>query len=158
MERRAFVVRTWPALLAALSVLGRRLWAGSPYRRSLLRPSLFRRAVRVAAAPSGWSISRQRLRTRACRRGRNGQLKDKMGVPSRVRSCHTARLAGISSKGMSQPRTFAGSWRNGRKLPDWRCRRCLRIRLAWHPQEPSHGNFDVLAFQFDGTTRTFASH
>jgi len=86
------------------------------------------------------------------------QLKDKLGVPTGVRSCHTARLDGYLIEG---------------HVPASDIRRLLAERpkvagLAV-PEMPSHtpgmappgaepGNFDVLSFQSDGSTRTFARH
>jgi len=86
------------------------------------------------------------------------KMKDKLGVPSGVRSCHTARLEGYLIEG---------------HVPASDIRRLLAERpktagLAV-PEMPSHtpgmappgadpGNFDVLAFKSAGSTRTSARH
>jgi hypothetical protein len=86
------------------------------------------------------------------------ELKDELGVPRSVRSCHTAMVAGYLIEG---------------HVPAGDIRRLLKERpeaagLAvpgMPPRTPgmaqpgeSEGGYEVLAFQYDGSTKLFASH
>jgi hypothetical protein len=85
------------------------------------------------------------------------ELKDELGVPGGVRSCHTALVGGYVIEG---------------HVPASDVRRLLAERLkvaglavpgmpAGSPgmAEPGkEGDYKVLAFQLDGSTRPFASH
>ena len=86
------------------------------------------------------------------------KLKDKLGVPAGVRSCHTARVGGYLIEGhvpasdirrllAERPKTA------GLAVPDMPP---LTPGMAPSGVEPK--DFEVVAFQADGTTRVFARH
>ena len=86
------------------------------------------------------------------------KLKDKLGVPANVRSCHTAQVEGYLIEGhvpasdirrllADRPKTA------GLAVPDMPP---LTPGMAPPGVEPR--DFEVIAFKSDGTTRTFARH
>jgi hypothetical protein len=86
------------------------------------------------------------------------ELKDEMGIPSAVRSCHTAVVGGYLIEGhvpagdiqrlLAKRPKVAGLAVPG--MPS-------RSPGMAQPGEPE-GGYDVLAFQSDGSTQLFASH
>jgi hypothetical protein len=86
------------------------------------------------------------------------ELKDRLGVPDKVRSCHTAKIESYLIEG---------------HVPATDIRRLLRERPkvaglsvpGMPPRTPgmaepgtATGGYDVVAFQLDGGTQTFARH
>jgi hypothetical protein len=86
------------------------------------------------------------------------QLKDRLGIPQKVRSCHTAQIESYLIEG---------------HVPATDIRRLLRERPkvaglsvpGMPPRTPgmaepgtTTGGYDVVAFRLDGATQTFARH
>ena len=156
-QRRAFVSHM-VGLLAA-GIAGRRLWALSPYLAGDPTPiSVWKSSTCACCAKWVDHIRANGFAPVIRDEEEMERLKDKLGVPSGVRSCHTARLEGYLIEG---------------HVPASDIRRLLAEKpkaagLAV-PEMPSHtpgmappgaepGDFDVLVFQSDGSTRIFASH
>ncbi len=156
-DRRAFVSQT-VGLLAA-GIAGRRLWAVSPYLAGNPTPISVWKSSTCACCVKWVDHIREHGFAPIIRDEEEmDRIKDKLGVPSGVRSCHTARLEGYLIEG---------------HVPASDIRRLLTERpkvagLAV-PEMPSHtpgmappgaepGNFDVVSFQSDGSTKIFARY
>jgi hypothetical protein len=157
MERRAFVANL--AGIAAAGIIGRRLWAESPMWSGTPTPiTVWKSSTCACCAKWVEHIEANGFKPTIYDEEEMEQVKDKLGVPTGVRSCHTARVDGYLLEG---------------HVPASDIRRVMAERpkvagLAV-PEMPSHtpgmappgsepGNFDVLTFQSDGSTRTFARH
>jgi hypothetical protein len=156
-ERRAFVSHMVGLLMAG--IVGRRLWAASSNLAVNPTPiSVWKSSTCACCAKWVDHIQANGFAPAIHDEEEMERLKDKLGVPSGVRSCHTARLEGYLIEG---------------HVPASDIRRLLAERpkvagLAV-PEMPSHtpgmappgaepGDFDVLTFQSDGSTRIFARH
>ena len=156
-ERRAFVSHM-VGLLAA-GIAGPRLWAETPYLAGSPTPiSVWKSSTCACCAKWVDHIRANGFAPVVRDEEEMERLKDKLGMPAGVRSCHTGRVEGYLIEG---------------HVPASDIRRLLAERpkvagLAV-PEMPSHtpgmappgsepGDFDVLAFQLDGSTRIFSRH
>jgi hypothetical protein len=157
IERRAFMARM--AGVVALGIAGRRLWAELP--AFAVKPT----AITIYKSSSCGCCAKWVDHIRASGfapdvhdREDMDELKEKLGVPEAVRSCHTGQVDGYLIEG---------------HVPASDIRRLLLERpevagLAVPGMPPrTHGmappgvevgDYEVVAFQTDGTTRVFASH
>jgi hypothetical protein len=157
IKRRTFVARI--AGLVAVSVAGRRLWAGLPPMLSKPTPiTIYKSSSCECCAKWVDHIRASGYAPTVHDEEKMEALKDEMGVPSQVRSCHTGivekylieghvpasdiqrllterpKIAGLGVPGMP-PRTYGMA-----------------------PPGVEVGGYDVIAFQLGGETRLFARH
>jgi hypothetical protein len=157
IKRRTFVARF--AGLVAVSVAGRRLWAGLPPVASKPTPiTIYKSSSCECCAKWVDHIRASGFAPTVHDEEKMEALKDEMGVPSEVRSCHTGivekylieghvpasdiqrllterpKIAGLAVAGMP-PRTYGMA-----------------------PPGVEVGGYDVTAFQLGGETRLFARH
>ncbi len=158
ITRRAFVARI--AGVFAVAVGGKRLW-GRQMLASRVAPTL----ITVYKSSScdcctGWvnHIRANGFAPVVHDEEDMEALKDRLGVPKSVRSCHTARADGYLIEGhvpasdirrllAARPKTA------GLAVPGMPQR-----TPGMAPPGVEIGGFEVLAFQLDGTTETFARH
>ena len=157
MKRRVFVVRM--AGMAAIGMTGDRLWAQASSWRSAPTPITVYKSSTCGCCKA-WveHLQANGFSPVVHDEEEMDQLKEKLGVPSDVRSCHTAQLNGYLIEGhvpasdirrlLAQRPETAGLAVPG--MPP------LTPGMAPKGVEPR--NFEVVAFQLDGTTQTFASH
>jgi hypothetical protein len=157
MNRRVFVNRL--AGIAAMGVIGDQLWAQPARWKSAPTPITVYKS-KTCGCCTAWveHLGANGFSPLVHDEEEMDKLKDRLGVPGAVRSCHTARLNGYLIEGhvpasdirrllAERPKT-AGLAVPG--MPP------MTPGMAPEGVEP-HG-FEVVAFQVDGTTRTFASH
>jgi hypothetical protein len=157
MKRRVFVARM--AGMAAVGMMGDQLWAQASSWGSAPTPITVYKSSTCGCCKA-WveHLQANGFSPVVHDEEEMDKLKDKLGVPSGVRSCHTAQLNGYLIEGhvpasdirrllAERPRT-AGLAVPG--MPP------LTPGMAPKGVEPR--DFDVVAFQVDGTTKTFASH
>ena len=157
IERRPFVAHI--AGLVAVALTGRRLGAELISARPTPTPiSVYKSSTCSCCAKWVDHIRANGFAPTVRDEEEMDRLKDKLGVPAGVRSCHTARVGGYLIEGhvpasdirrllAERPKTA------GLAVPDMPP---LTPGMAPPGVEPS--DFDVVAFQADGTTRVFARH
>jgi len=157
IRRRTFVARI--AGLAAMSVTGRRLWAELPLLAIAPIPiTIYKSSSCECCARWVDHIKANGFAPVVHDDEEMEAIKDEMGVPKDVRSCHT----GIVEKYLIEGHVPASDIQ--RLLHE----RPKALGLAVPGMPPrTHGmappgvevgGYEVLAFQRDGTTRVFASH
>lgn len=157
IDRRVFVSRM--AGLVALGATSRRLWAELPA---------------LAAGPTFITIYKSS--TCGCctkwvdhvRAGgfspvvqdeeQMDKLKDKLGVPSGVRSCHTAQVDGYLIEGHVPSSDIRRLLAERPKVAGLAVPEMPPLTPGMAPDGVEPQDFDVLTFQRDGSTRTFARH
>ncbi len=157
INRRVFVARF--AGLAAVGVAGHRLWA------ELAPPTIGPKPIAIFKSSTCTCCTKWVDHIRAAGftpvvrdEEEMDKLKDKLGVPDGVRSCHTAQIEGYLIEGhvpasdirrllAERPRIA------GLAVPDMPP---LTPGMAPAGVEPR--DFEVVAFQLDGSTRSFARH
>ena len=86
------------------------------------------------------------------------RLKDELGVPKAVRSCHTALVGGYLIEG-HVPAADIRQLLSDRPKAARPCRPGMPAGTPGMAEsESAMGGFEVLAFQSDGSTRSFARH
>ena len=157
IDRRLFVTRM--VGLAALGVTSRRLWAELP-----------------ALATGPTSITIYKSSTCGCctkwvdhiRAGgfstvvhdeeEMEKLKDKLGVPGSVRSCHTAQVDGYLIEGHVPSADIRRLLAERPKVAGLAVPEMPPLTPGMAPAGVEPQDFEVVSFQSDGTTRTFARH
>ena len=157
IERRAFVAHITG--LVAVGLTGRRLWAELSSGPTSPTPiSVYKSSTCTCCAKWVDHIRASGFAPTVRDEEEMDRLKDKLGVPAGVRSCHTARVEGYLIEGhvpasdirrllAERPRTA------GLAVPDM-----PPLTPGMAPPGVEPGDFDVVAFQADGTTRVFARH
>ena len=155
MDRRVFVMRM--AGLAALSVLDRPLlWAES----ALVPTPITVYKSSTCGCCTAWidHIRADGFSPTVHDEEEMDKLKDMMGVPGAVRSCHTALLDGYLIEGhvpASDMRRLLAERPNtaGLAVPGM-----PPLTPGMAPKGVEPRDYDVIAFQPDGTTRMFSRH
>lgn len=157
IERRVFVARI--AGLVAVGVAGRRLWAELPLSTVGSTPITVYKSSTCECCTKWVDHLRANGFSPVVHDDENmDKLKDKLGVPDKVRSCHTAQTEGYLIEGhvpasdirrllAERPKTA------GLAVPEMPP---LTPGMAPAGEEPR--DFEVVAFQRDGNIRTFARH
>ena len=87
-------------------------------------------------------------------------VKDNLGVPGKVRSCHTGQVGKYLVEGHVPPGISAGCSRRSRRSPGSRCPACRRARRAWRSRagrsRPAVRR--ALRSPSDGKTTSYARH
>lgn len=157
ITRRGFVGRIAGLMAAGLS--GRRLWAQFPAASS------GRATISVYKSSSCGCCTKWVDHLRA-----NGfdldvhdeeemdAVKDKLGVPPAVRSCHTGRAEGYLIEGHVPASDIRRLLATRPKAAGLAVPGMPSLAPGMAPPGAEIRGFDVVAFQVDGTTRTFASY
>ena len=156
MQRRGFVIRM--AGLVAVGVTGRSLWAQLPSAMGPTPITVYKSSTCGCCTKWVDHIRASGFAPVVHDQEEMEDLKDEMGVPSAVRSCHTA----IVGKYLIEGHVPASDIRRllaerpkvlGLAVPDMPP---LTPGMAPEGVEPK--DFEVLSFQTDGSTRVFARH
>lgn len=86
------------------------------------------------------------------------KLKDKLKVPNGVRSCHTAQVDGYLIEGHVPATDIRRLLAERPKVAGLAVPEMPPLTPGMAPAGVKPHDFDVLAFQSDGSTRTFARH
>ena len=157
IKRRVFLVRL--AGLASVGITGRHLWAQLPGLANAPTPITVYKSSTCGCCTK-WvdHIRANGFAPTVHDEEEMDQLKDKLGVPQGVRSCHTAWADGYLIEGhvpasdikrllAERPKTA------GLAVPDM-----PPFTPGMAPPGVEPHDYDVVAFQLDGTTRNFARH
>ena len=85
-------------------------------------------------------------------------IKDKLGVPQAVRSCHTAQVQGYLIEGHVPASDIRRLLATGPKAAGLAVPGMPSLAPGMALRGPEIKGFDVVAFQLDGSTKTFAAH
>ncbi len=155
MKRRIFLART--AGLVAVGITGRRLWAQLP--------ALTSTPITVFKSSTCGCCTKWVDHVRA-----NGfvptvrdeeemeKLKDKLGVPEKVRSCHTAQADGYLIEGHVPAADIKRLLAERPKVAGLAVPEMPPLTPGMAPPGVEPRDFEVISFQSDGTTKTFARH
>jgi hypothetical protein len=156
IERRVFVARL--AGLLALGATGPRLWAELP-RAAVGTPITVYKSSSCGCCTKWVDHIRENGFSPAVHDEENmDELKDELGIPRGVRSCHTALVEGYLIEGhvpASDIRRLLAERPKaaGLAVPDM-----PPLTPGMAPPGVKPRDYEVLAFQTDGTTRSFARH
>jgi hypothetical protein len=157
IKRRVFLART--VGLVAVGITGRRLWAQLPAMAT--SPT----AITVYKSSTCGCCTKWVDHIRA-----NGfaptvhdeeemdRLKDKLGVPQGVRSCHTAQVDGYLIEGHVPASDITRLLAERPKTAGLAVPGMPPLTPGMAPPGVEPRDYEVVAFQGDGTTRTFARH
>ncbi len=157
IERRTFLVRL--AGVIALATTGRHLWAQLPPFASEPTP------IRVWKSSTCTCCKKWVDHIRA-----NGfvpsvhdeeemeQVKDELGVPEKVRSCHTAQVGSYLIEGHVPASDIRRVLKDRPKIAGLAVPEMPPLTPGMAPPGDKPRDFEVLAFLSDGTTRSFARH
>ena len=156
-ERRRFVARL--AGVIALAATGRHVWAELP---------------QLAAEPTPIRVWKSST-CECCRKWvdhirANGfspsvydeekidQVKDELGVPAAVRSCHTAQVGSYLIEGHVPASDIRRVLKERPKIAGRAVPEMPPLTPGMAPPDTKPRDFEVLSFLSDGTTSTFARH
>ena len=156
IERRVFVVRI--AGLVALGTAGRRLWAELPATAAGTTITVYKSSSCECCTKWVDHIRENGFSPVVHDEENMDAIKDDMGVPAAVRSCHTAVIEGYLIEGhvpasdirrllAERPKTA------GLAVPDM-----PPLTPGMAPPGVKPRDYEVLSFQTDGVTRSFARH
>ena len=156
IERRTFLVRL--AGVMALAATGRHVWAQRP---PLAEPT----AIRVWKSSTCTCCSKWVDHIRA-----NGfaptvheeeemeQVKDELGVPAKVRSCHTAQVGSYLIEGHVPASDIRRVLKERPKIAGLAVPEMPPLTPGMAPPDVKPRDYEVLSFLSDGTTSSFARH
>ena len=157
VERRTFVAQL--AGVIALAATGRQLWAQLP--SFALEPT----PIRVWKSSTCTCCSKWVDHIRA-----NGfaptvhdeeemeQVKDELGVPPKVRSCHTAQVGSYLIEGHVPASDIRRVLKERPKIAGLAVPDMPPLTPGMAPPGVEPRDYEVLSFLSDGTTRSFARH
>ncbi len=156
IERRTFLVRL--AGVMALAATGRHVWAQLP---PLAEPT----PIRVWKSSTCTCCSKWVDHIRA-----NGfaptvheeeemeQVKDELGVPAKVRSCHTAQVGSYLIEGHVPASDIRRVLKERPKIAGLAVPEMPPLTPGMAPPDVKPRDYEVLSFLSDGTTSSFARH
>ena len=150
LSRRGFV-----AGLAGLFIAGRRTgWASAPPTTIIVYKS------RSCGCCAKWidHIRSQGFKPQVHDEENMDRLKDELGVPQPVRSCHTAVVGGYLIEGHVPAADIRQLLSDRPKVGGLAVPGMPVGTPGMAESESAVGDFEVLAFQSDGSTRTFTRH
>ena len=157
VERRTFLVRL--AGVIALAATGRQAWAQLP--RSAVEPT----PIRVWKSSTCGCCTKWVDHIRA-----NGfaptvhdeeemeQVKDELGVPTKVRSCHTAQVGSYLIEGHVPASDIRRVLKDRPKITGLAVPEMPPLAPGMAPPGVEPRDYEVLSFLSDGTTSSFARH
>ncbi len=150
LSRRGFV-----AGVVGLFIAGRRTgWASAPPTTITVYKS------RSCGCCAKWidHIRAQGFKPQVHDEENMDRLKDELGVPQSVRSCHTALVGGYLIEGHVPAADIRQLLLDHPKAAGLAVPGMPAGTPGMAESESAVGGFEVLAFQSDGSTRTFARH
>lgn len=157
IKRRVFLART--AGLVAVGVTGRRLWAQLPGLAMSSTPITVYKS-RTCGCCTKWvdHLQANGFTPTVHDDEEMDKLKDKLRVPQDVRSCHTAQAEGYLIEGHVPASDIKRLLAERPKVAGLAVPGMPPLTPGMAPPGVEPHDFDVVAFQTDGTTRTFARH
>lgn len=157
LNRRVFVYRI--AGLVAVGVTTPRLWAELPRLVPGPTPITIYKS-RTCGCCTKWvdHIQAGGFSTVVHDEEEMDQLKDKLGVPAGVRSCHTAKVEGYLVEGHVPASDIHRLLAERPKIAGLAVPDMPPLTPGMAPPGVTPRDYEVVAFQTDGTTRSFARH
>jgi hypothetical protein len=151
LNRRTFVTRAAGALV--LTVLGRRLDASIPKPITVYKS-------RTCGCCTKWvdHLHAHGLSTVVHDEENMDDIKDQLGVPSKLRSCHTGLVGGYLLEGHVPASDIQRLLRERPKVAGLAVPGMPPRSPGMAESESAVGDFEVLAFQLDGSSRSYAHH
>ena len=157
IDRRLFVTRL--VGLAALGVTSRRLWAELPaLANGPTSITIYKSSTCGCCTKWVDHIRAGGFSTVVHDEEEMEKLKDKLGVPGSLRSCHTAQVDGYLIEGHVPSADIRRLLAEKPKVAGLAVPEMPPLTPGMAPAGVEPRNFDVVAFQRDGTTRTFARY
>lgn len=157
MIRREFLTRM--AGLVAVGVSGPRLWAELPSLAIGSTPITVYKSSTCGCCTKWVDHIRANGFTPTVRDEEEMEsLKDKLGVPQGVRSCHTAQVDGYLIEGHVPASDIKRMLAERPKASGLAVPEMPPLTPGMAPPGVEPRDFEVVAFQPDGTTKTFARH
>ena len=157
VERRTFVVRL--AGVIALAATGRHVWAQLP--PFALEPTPMRVwKSSTCSCCKKWvdHIRANGFAPEVHDEEEMEQVKDELGVPAKVRSCHTAQVGSYLIEGHVPASDIRRALKERPKIAGLAVPEMPPLTPGMAPPGDKPRDFEVLAFLSDGTTSTFARH
>ncbi len=157
VERRTFVVRM--AGVIAFAATGRGLWAQLTPATQVPTPIRVYKSSTCGCC-SKWvdHISANGFAPTVRDEEEMEQLKDKLGVPQAVRSCHTAQVGGYLIEGHVPASDIHRLLKDRPKIAGLAVPEMPPLTPGMAPPGVEPREYQVLSFLSDGTTRIFAQH
>jgi hypothetical protein len=157
IDRRVFVARI--AGLMAVGVAGRRLWAELPGRMTGPTPiTVFKSSTCECCTKWVEHIRANGFSPVVHDEEEMDMLKDNLGVPADVRSCHTAQIESYLIEGHVPASDIRRLLMERPKAAGLAVPGMPPLTPGMAPPGVKPGDYDVVMFQLDGATRTFARH
>ncbi len=156
MQRRGFVIRI--AGLVAVGVTGRRLWAQLPREMGPTQITVYKRSTCSCCTKWVDHIRASGFAPVVHDEEEMDALKDEMGVPSAVRSCHTAIVDKYLIEGHVPASDIRRLLADRPKVLGLAVPEMPPLTPGMAPAGVKPKDFDVLSFQPDGSTRLFSRH
>jgi hypothetical protein len=157
MKRRVFVTRI--AGIVAVGVTGQRLWAQLPGLAMTSTPITVYKSSTCGCCTKWVDHLRANGFAPAVHDEEEMEkLKDKLGVPKGVRSCHTARAEGYLIEGHVPASDIKRLLAERPKVAGLAVPEMPPLTPGMAPPGVEPRDFEVVAFQPDGTTKSFARH
>ena len=156
-ERRRFVAQL--AGVIALAATGRHAWAELP--ALLPEPTPIRVwKSRTCSCCTKWvdHIRANGFAPSVHDEEEMEQVKDELGVPAKVRSCHTAQVGSYLVEGHVPASDIRRVLKERPKIAGLAVPEMPPLTPGMAPPGDRPRDFEVLAFMSDGTTSTFARH
>lgn len=156
-ERRTFLVRL--AGVIALAAAGRRAWAQLP--AMALEPTPIRVwKSSTCSCCKGWvdHIRANGFTPTIHDEEEMDQVKDELGVPAKVRSCHTAQVGRYLIEGHVPASDIRRVLKDRPKIAGLAVPEMPPLTPGMAPPGEKPRDFEVLSFLSDGTTSSFARH
>jgi hypothetical protein len=157
IKRRVFLART--AGLVAVGLSGRLLWARLPALGTAPIPiTVYKSSTCGCCAKWVDHIRANGFEPTVHDEEGMDQLKDKLGVPQGVRSCHTAQVGGFLIEGHVPASDIKRLLAERPKAAGLAVPDMPPLTPGMAPPGVEPRDYDVVAFQSDGTTNIFARH
>ena len=157
VERRTFLVRL--AGVLALAATGRHAWAQLP--SSVFEPTPMRVwKSRTCGCCTKWvdHIRANGFAPTVHDEEEMEQVKDELGVPSKVRSCHTAQVGSYLIEGHVPASDIRRVLKDRPKIAGLAVPEMPPLTPGMAPTGVAPRDYEVLSFLSDGTTASFARH
>ena len=157
IDRRLFVTRL--VGLAALGVTSRPLWAELPaLANGPTSITIYKSSTCGCCTKWVDHIRAGGFSTVVHDEEEMEKLKDQLGVPGSVRSCHTAQVDGYLIEGHVPSADIRRLLAERPKVAGLAVPEMPPLTPGMAPAGVEPQDFEVVSFQSDGTTRTFARH
>ena len=156
MQRRVFVARI--AGLVAVGVAGRRLWAEVPGGMGPTPITVYKSSTCGCCTKWVDHIRANGFAPVVHDEEEMDALKDKLKVPEGVRSCHTAQIDGYLIEGHVPASDIRLLLAERPKTAGLAVPGMPPLTPGMAPPGVDPGDYEVVSFQLDGSTRLFSQH